>query len=158
VAVAAGGIFPNIDYTMSTLDGSIWYGVQIGVLVAADRAYPQLDLSCLLNANGQALAAQDGQDADGCAGAATNEPGANASEFTIFPTSEALAAAPRVKSVLDKLRMETAAPVPTAPSFFYNATNDELADIQPVDQLVTYYCFSRLSVPSIDVVDQVGPS
>jgi Secretory lipase len=36
--------------------------------------------------------------------------------------------------------METAAPVPTAPSFFYNAINDELAHIQPVDQLVTYYC------------------
>ena len=140
VAVAAGGIFPDLDYTMSTLDGSIWYGVQIGVLVAIDRAYPQLDLSSLLNANGQALAAQDGQDADGCAGAATNEPGGDASQFTIFPSSPALAAAPKVRSVLDKLDMKTAAPVPTAPSFFYNAINDELAHIQPVDQLVAYYC------------------
>ncbi len=140
VAVAAGGIFPDLDYTMSTLDGSPWYGVQIGVLVAINRAYPQLDLSSLLNANGQTLAAQDGQDADGCAGAATNEPARNASEFTIFPTSGDLAAAPRVKNALDKLFMETAAPVPTAPSFFYNATGDELAHIQPVDQLVSYYC------------------
>ena len=70
---------------MSTLDGSIWYGVQIGVLVAIDRAYPQLDLTSLLNANGQALAAQDGQDADGCAGAATNEPGGNASRVHDLP-------------------------------------------------------------------------
>ena len=146
VAVAAGGIFPNLDYTISTLDGSVWYGVQIGVLVAINRAYPQLNLSSLLNPNGQALAAQDGQDADGCAGAATNEPAGNASEFTIFPGSEALAAAPEVRTVLDKLDMETAAPVPTAPSFFYNAINDELAHIQPVDHLVTYYCAHGASI------------
>ena len=146
VAVAAGGIFPNLDYTMGTLDGSVWYGVQIGVLVAINRAYPQLNLSSLLNPNGQALAAQDGQDADGCAGAATNEPAGNASEFTIFPGSEALAATPEVRTVLDKLDMETAAPVPTAPSFFYNAINDELAHIQPVDHLVTYYCAHGASI------------
>ena len=140
VAVAAGGLFPDIDYTLSALDGSPWYGVEIGALVAINRAYPQLDLPSLLNAQGQALAAQDGQDASGCGGAATNEPGGNASEFTNFPSSAALAAAPQVKSVLNKLYMETAAPVPTAPSFFYNAINDELAHIQPVDKLVAYYC------------------
>ena len=140
VAVAVGGIFPDMDYTMGTLDGSIWYGVQIGVLVAINRAYPQLNLNHLLNATGRALAAQDGQDAFGCAGAATNEPGGNAAEFTIYPSSHALAAAPPVENLLGKLTMETAAPVPTAPSFFYNAINDELAHIQPVDQLVAYYC------------------
>jgi Secretory lipase len=140
VAVAAGGIFPDIDYTMSTLDGSIWYGVQIGALVAVNRAYPQLELGHLLNAAGQALAALDGQDAFGCGGAASDEPGGDAAEFTIYPSSAALAAAPPVENVLDKLTMETAASVPTAPSFFYNAVNDELAHIQPVDQLVAYYC------------------
>jgi hypothetical protein len=140
VAVAAGGIFPDIDYTESTLDGSYWYGVQIGDLVAIDRAYPALDLPSLLNANGRALAAVDGQDADGCAGATSNAQGGNASEYTIFPTSEALAAYPHDKRVLDKLTMETAAPVPTAPSFFYNAVGDELAHIQPVDKLVADYC------------------
>lgn len=146
VGVAVGGLFPNMDYTMSTLDGSIWYGVQIGVLVAIDRAYPALNLNALLNAQGQALAAQDGQDADGCAGAATNEPGGNASEFTIFPSSQALAAAPQVKNVLDRLTMETAALVPTAPSFFYNAINDELAHIEPVDKIVAYYCAHRATI------------
>lgn len=140
VAVAAGGIFPDLDYTMSTLDGSAWYGVQIGVLTAIDRAYPQLNLSHLLNSAGRSLAAQDGQDVYGCAGAATNEPGGNASEFTIYGSSQALAAAPQVQNVLGNLTMETAAPVPTAPSFFYNAVNDELARIQPVDKLVAYYC------------------
>ena len=127
VAVAAGGIFPDLDYTISTLDGSPWYGVQIGVLVAINRAYPQLDLASILNASG-------------CAGAATNEPGSNASQFTIYPSSQALAATPQVKSVLNNLYMETAAPVPTAPSFFYNAINDELAHIAPVDKLVSYDC------------------
>ena len=145
-AVAAGGIFPDLDYTMSAFDGSIWYGIQIGVLVAVDRAYPQLNLDHLLNAAGRALAAQDGQDAFGCAGAATNEPGGNASRFTIYPSSQALAAALPVRNVLGKLTMETAAPVPTAPSFYYNAINDELARIQPVDQLVAYYCAHRATI------------
>jgi hypothetical protein len=140
VAVAAGGIFPDIDYTISTMDGSIWYGVEIGVLVAVDRAYPRLNLGHRLTAAGRALAAADGRDAFGCAGAASNEPGGNASEFTIYPSSHALASAPPVENVLGKLTMETASPVPTAPSFFYNAINDELARIQPVDQLVAYYC------------------
>lgn len=140
VAVAAGGIFPDIDYTESMLDGSYWYGVQIGDLVAIDRAYPAIGLPSLLNANGRSLAAADGQDADGCAGATSNAQGGSASEYTIFPTSQALAAYPRVKRVLDKLTMETAAPVPTAPSFFYNAVSDELAHIQAVDKVVAYYC------------------
>ncbi len=42
--------------------------------------------------------------------------------------------------MLGNLTMETAAPVPTAPSFFYNAVSDELAHIGPVDKLVAYYC------------------
>ena len=140
VAVAAGGIFPDIDYTESTLDGSYWYGVQIGDLVAINRAYPELGLPSLLNARGRALAAVDARDGDGCAGATSNAQGGNAAEYTIFPSSEALAAAPRVRRVLGKLTMETAAPVPTAPSFFYNAVGDELAHIQSVDRLVAYYC------------------
>ena len=145
VAVAVGGIFPDIDYTISTLDGSPWYGVEIGVLVAANRAFPQLGLPSLLNASGQTLAQQDGQDADGCAGAATNEPAGNASEFTVYPSSQALAAAPRVESVLRHLDMFRA-PVPRAPSFFYNAIGDELAHIQPVDQLVARYCAAGATI------------
>ena len=145
VAVAAGGIFPDVDYTVSTLDGSPWYGVQLGVLVAAGRAYPALQPSLLLNATGQALAAQDAQDADGCAGAATNAPGGNAAEYTVYPTSEALAAAPRVKQVLDNLNLDRA-PVPTAPSFFYNAIGDELAHIGPVDQMVARYCAAGATI------------
>jgi hypothetical protein len=139
VGVAAGGIFPDLDYTFSTLDNSIWYGVEIGVSVAINRAYPQYDLNSLLNAKGQALAQQDGQDSSGCAGAASNEPGGNAAEYTNYPSSQALAALTQVKDVLNNLNLNNA-PVPTAPSYFYNAINDELAHIQPVDQLVAKYC------------------
>ena len=145
VAVAAGGIFPDLDYTISTLDGSPWYGVEIGVLVAINRAYPQLNLDQILNAAGQTLAQQDGEDASGCAGAATNEPGGNASQFTVYPSSPELAQAPQVKSVLENLYLDNA-PVPTAPSFFYNAINDELAHIQPVDQLVARDCLAGAKI------------
>jgi hypothetical protein len=139
VGVAAGGIFPDLDYTFSTLDNSIWYGAEIGVSVAIDRAYPEFDLSSLLNAKGQTLAEQDGQDASGCAGAASNEPGGTAAEYTNYPSSQAIAALPRVSGVLNNLNLNNA-PIPAAPSYFYNAINDELAHIQPVDQLVDSYC------------------
>jgi Secretory lipase len=145
VGVAAGGIFPDLDYTISTLDNSIWYGVEIGVSVAINRAYPHYHLDSLLNPQGQALAQQDGQDASGCAGAASNEPGGTAAEYTNYPSSQALAALPQVTSVLNELNLNNA-PVPAAPSFFYNAINDELAHIQPVDQLVAKYCLAGAKI------------
>ena len=75
VGVAAGGNFPDLDYTTQHFDNSIWYGTEIGVLESFSRALPQdFDLSKLLNASGQALAAKDGQDGSGCAGSTLNEP------------------------------------------------------------------------------------
>ena len=62
VGVAAGGNFPDLGYTTQNLDNSIWYGTQIGVLESFSRALPQdFDLTKILNASGQALAAKDGQ-------------------------------------------------------------------------------------------------
>jgi len=145
VGVAAGGNFPNLDYTLSKFDGSLWYGTEIGVMESFSRAYPQFDLKTLLNAAGQALAVQDGQDASGCAGSTTNEPLGQASQYTNFPSSEALAADPLVTSVLAKMSLQDA-PLPTAPLFLYNAIGDELAHIQPVDTLVARYCAKGVTV------------
>jgi Secretory lipase len=145
VGVAAGGEFPDLDYTMARFDGSLWYGTEIGVMESFSRAYPQFDLTRLLNPAGQALAAKDGQDASGCAGSTLNEPGANASQYTNFPSSQALAADPVVKSVLDKASLRYA-PLPKAPLYLYNAQTDELAHIEPVDALVASYCAHGLTV------------
>src|SRR5581483_11497251 len=109
--MAAGGNFPDLDYTLSHEDGSLWFGTEVGALESFSRAYPQLVLSKLLNGAGLALAARDGMDAGGCGGATLNEPGATASQFTRFPTSQALAADPTVRSVLAKGSLDNA-PLP----------------------------------------------
>jgi hypothetical protein len=140
VGIAAGGNFPDFTYTMSQFDGSLWYGIEIGVLVSFNRAYPELDLPSLLNANGRAVAAQDGEDAGGCASSTLNEPGGNASQFTNYPSSTALADVPRVHHILDELSLLDTGPALSPPSFIYNAIGDEIAHIEPVDTWVADEC------------------
>ena len=107
VGIAAGGNFPNLDYTTQYLDNSVWYGTEIGVLVSFNRALPQdFNLNQLLNAAGQALAAKDAQDGSGCGGSTLNEPYGNASQYTNFPDSEALADYAPVKRGLDRAQPE----------------------------------------------------
>ncbi len=146
VGVAAGGNFPDLGYTTQNLDNSIWYGTQIGVLESFSRALPQdFDLTKILNASGQALAAKDGQDGSGCAGSTLNEPYGNASQYTNFPDSEALADYPPVKSGLAALSLKNG-PLPKAPLFLYNSVDDDLAFIQPVDTWVANYCRHGVTV------------
>lgn len=146
VGVAAGGNFPDLVYTTEHLDNSIWYGTQIGVLESFSRALPQdFDLSKLLNASGQALAAKDGQDASGCAGSTLNAPYGNASQYTNFPDSEALAEYPPVNRGLEYLSLKNG-PLPKAPLFLYNSVDDDLAFIGPVDAWVANYCRHGVTV------------
>ncbi len=146
VGVAAGGNFPDLDYTTQYLDNSIWYGTEIGVLVSFNRALPQdFDLSKLLNAAGQSLAAKDAQDGSGCGGSTLNEPYGNASQYTNFPGSEALADYAPVERGLDEISLKYG-PLPKAPLFIYNSTGDDLAFIQPVDAWVANYCRHGVTV------------
>jgi len=89
VGIAAGGNLPDYEYTESHLDGSLWYGVQIGTMESFSRAFSSFNLQQLLNPAGLALAAQDGSNSAGCSSSTLNEPGGNASEYTDFPSSEA---------------------------------------------------------------------
>ncbi len=59
--------------------------------------------------------------------------------YTNYPTSQALAAVPRVKRVLAKLSLAKGA-VPMAPSFIYNTVHDEIMRIQQVDALAHHWC------------------
>jgi len=146
VGVAAGGNFPDLVYTTENLDNSIWYGTEIGVLESFSRALPQdFDLTRLLNASGQALAAKDGQDGSGCAGSTLNEPFGNASQYTNFPDSAALAAYPPVNEGLEQLSLKNG-PLPKAPMLLYNSVDDDLAFIQPVDAWVANYCRHGVTV------------
>jgi hypothetical protein len=145
VGIAGGGNFPDFDYTLSQFDGSPWYGIEIGVMESFSRAYRDFRLNQLLNAAGQALAAEDGADAFGCGGSTTNEPGGTASEYTNFPSSEALAADPLVKRVMARLSFRYA-PYPKAPELLYNSVEDDIAYIKPVDALVRQYCAAGVTV------------
>ncbi len=139
VGVAAGGIAANIIALLPVWDGGAFSGAAIGIFVSVDRAYPQFDLNAILNAKGQALAAQDATDANGCGGSIVNAPFDPASDYSNYPSIQALLAVPRVQNVFAKLNLITG-PVPAAPSYFYNAIHDELATIGPVDQLVAVDC------------------
>jgi triacylglycerol lipase len=145
VGTAAGGNLPDYDYNESQLDGTIWYGIQIGTMESFSRAYSDFKLSELLNPAGLALAAQAGSDTAGCGSSALNEPGANASEFTNFPSSQALAADPLVKRVLARMSLRYA-PDPTTPEFIYNSVDDDIAFVQPVDAWVAQSCAAGVRV------------
>ena len=99
----------------------------------------------MLNASGQALAAKDGQDGSGCAGSTLNEPYGNASEYTNFPNSEALAEYPPVERGLEQLSLKNG-PLPKAPLFLYKSVDDDLAHVQPVDAWVANYCRHGVTV------------
>jgi hypothetical protein len=139
VGAASGGNVPNPIENLAQVNGSVFAGTLIGVSVAVDRAYPELDLDALLNSSGRALAAQDGRDANGCAGSVTNAPFGTVGQYTNYPTPQALEAVPRVKEVYAKLDM-IGGPVPEAPAYVYNEIHDELAIIPPVDQMVASDC------------------
>jgi hypothetical protein len=120
-------------------------GTEIGAMEAFSRAYPDFNLKRFLNPAGLALAAADGQDASGCAGSTTNEPYKNASDFTLFPSSAALAADPLFKRVAARMSLRYA-PYPRTPELLYNGVGDELAHIQPVDALIQQYCKAGVTV------------
>lgn len=147
VGVTAGGNFPDYDYTVTQLDGSLWYGTEIGVMESFSRAYRDFALKKFLNAKGLALAAADGKDASGCAGATLNEPYGNASQYTKFQSSAAMAANPLFKRVMARMGLRYAPyPATKTPEFLYNAVTDELAFITPVDALVQQYCAAGVTV------------
>ena len=139
VGTAAGGIAADPIENLDAVNGTVFAGTLIGVSVAVDRAYPQLDLASILNARGKALAAQDGADGAGCAGAVTNAPFGTVADYTTVSTPQALAALPQVKAAFSKLDLITG-PVPAAPSYWFNEIDDELAIIKPVDELYTADC------------------
>ncbi|HEY1522706.1 MAG TPA: lipase family protein [Solirubrobacteraceae bacterium] len=139
VGAASGGNVPNPIENLGHVNGGPFAGTIIGVSVAINRAYPQLRLNALLNAQGRALAAKDGSDASGCAGSVTNAPGGTVGDYSHYSTPQALEAVPRVRRVFKKLDL-IGRPVPEAPSYLYQEIHDELAIIKPVDQLVAADC------------------
>ena len=98
-----------------------------------------LRLDSILNAKGQALAATDATDGDGCGGLVFNAPFGTVAEYSNYPTPEALEALPNVRSVFAHEDLIGRA-APAAPSLIVNSEQDELAITKPVDELVAADC------------------
>jgi hypothetical protein len=145
VAAAAGGNVPDPAQDLAPLDGSPLFGTVIGVAVGVDRAYPELRLDDILNDKGDALAARDGVDADGCAGSVTNAPLGTIAEYSNYPSADAVLALPRVQRVFARLNLIKRA-APRTPAFILNSEQDELTAVGPVNQLVTAWCAKGASI------------
>ncbi|HEX9711605.1 MAG TPA: lipase family protein [Actinomycetota bacterium] len=132
VAVAAGGVpvgnLANVRY----IDGTLATGTLMAVGVAINRAYPEMDLFAALNQAGAAFADRI---KTGCSSAIFAAPLAHFDDWTTEPN---FFARPIVRGVLEgnQLGQDT----PTAPTFYYNAINDEIIWIAPLDALVAEYC------------------
>jgi triacylglycerol lipase len=142
VAVTAGGVDAEPLYVLAHIDGSILFGgVTLG-LIGINRAYPKLDAFSLFKPAGLAIAKRDAVDGYGCAGGVAAQVQGTAAKYTKYPTSQALAAVPRVEDILAKLSLAKGR-APTAPSFIYNTVHDEIMRIQQVDALVHHWCAAR---------------
>ena len=139
VGVTAGGIGPNLEASFRGYPGPPFFGTVLGLGVALDRAYPQLQFDDLLNDHGREQAARDSRDADGCGGLVFNAPLATVPGNTRFPDMDSLLAVPRVHEVLEKVNL-IKGPTFKAPSLFVQGEQDELAFIGPVDELVAANC------------------
>ena len=139
VAAASGGNVPNPIEDLAPLNGSPLFGTVIGVAVGVNRAFPELHLDSILNAKGQALAATDGSDGDGCGGLVTNAPFGTVAEYSNYSTPEALLALPNVRSVFAHEDLIGRA-APAAPSLIVQSAQDELAYTPPVAKLVAADC------------------
>jgi hypothetical protein len=132
VGVAGGGVPVGNRETFAYLDGSVGTGVLMATSIALDHAFPQMNLFAYLNAKGKAFAQQV---STGCATSVFAAPYAHYDDWTTVPDAVDL---PQVAEVIATNSLGHAAP--TAPTFYYNAINDELITIKALDKLVAYYC------------------
>jgi hypothetical protein len=139
VGVTSGGVDADPEYILAHLDGSLLFGGLMVGMVGIDRAYPELNPYPLLNPAGLAIVRKDTVDGYGCGGGILAWAHGTAAKYTNYPSSQALAAVPRLKRVLTTLNLANG-PVPTAPSYIYNTVDDEIMRIEQVDALVAHWC------------------
>ncbi|WP_051471147.1 lipase family protein [Patulibacter minatonensis] len=138
VGAAAGGV-PTLDAaSIRGLDGSLGSGLVLPILTALERAYPELSLDPLLNDHGRAHRQRT---RTGCAVTVFSAPFGRLADFTAVPD---VLAVPRVARIVDRNALGGAAPV--APTLVYNAIQDDLIKIAPVDVLVDRWCAAGANV------------
>lgn len=138
--VAAGGVPPDIEAVARQIDGGPFAGILFGAAQGIERAYPEMDVRSVLNAEGRALYEQI---EDACVDEITN---AGVFKRTKdLTTVDDVLSLPRVQKALARNHLGRGA-TPTAPLYVYHAINDELIPIAAVDDLVARYCREGVTV------------
>jgi hypothetical protein len=147
VGVAAGGVPADIEAIARAIDGTALSGVYFGATVGLSRAYPEIDVDSLLNDKGKAAFETLGHQC--------------IAEFTVrfafqhmrdYVTVPELLDVPAVRRVIAENTMGQR--VPSAPTYIYQGTNDELAITPPVDALVQTYCGMGATVQYVKILGE----
>lgn len=139
VGTAAGGIPVNLEHVARGLDGGPGSGLLLAAAVGLNRAYPQLRLDQILNAEGKKAAADIASE---CVEQfASSYAFKHLADYSRVPDPLGL---PAVRAVLaaNLLGRRT----PSAPMHIYEATNDELIPLSDVQDLAANYCRHGLAV------------
>ena len=139
VGAAHGGAPYVLRTTIANLDGGPFAGILLAAVVGIGRAYPEMNLDELLNAEG--LAMRDAIGKQCLEEFALAYPGATIDQYTDRPDTKDL---PNVAAVIadNGLGQRT----PTAPLFIYHAATDELNPIAGTDAIVENYCRRGVAV------------
>lgn len=137
--VAAGGVPPDIEAVARKIDGGPFAGILFAAAQGLERAYPEMRVREILNAEGKALYDEI---ADKCVEDITNAGMfKRMADLSKVPDPLVL---PRIQKVLWKNHLGKR--TPAAPLYIYHAILDELIPIATVDELVAGYCADGATV------------
>ncbi len=148
VAGAPGGIPVYAKEVAEYDNGGVGFGLILAASVGLDRAYPELELNSLLNAEG--LAAEKKIENQCLTEYVENYPFKKFSEYTKPEYPEPLDV-PQVEKVL--VADSLAKAVPAEPAFLWQSKTDELVPAAGVERLANYYCSE-----GVDVTFDLGAS
>jgi Secretory lipase len=151
VGVAAGGTPAGDRETFDYLDGRTGSGVEMGAMIALQRAHPSVRWSGLLNAYGRRVAAREAS-GPGCVTPVVSGTD-RASQWTTVPDPLSVR---RIAAAVAANALGQHAP--TAPAFLYVSQHDELISLNDSDKLAVRWCSDGAHLDYFrDPTDYVGP-
>lgn len=143
--VALGGNNALIREGLRAFDGSFAGGTLVIGLIGLDRAYPDLQLTRVLNDRGRAAVAAGQEDC--IADASARNPFLRSADVLTDPSA---IDRPPLTTAFDRASPLKIPGTPAAPVYDYHARQDELAPIGPSRQLLERYCRAGVPVQSVE--------
>ncbi len=139
--VAAGGIAVDVRNVARKVNKKLFAGLYFGVVAAYARAYPEINVEALTNANGKAMLEEVGE--------MSNYTKPNFFKYAYkdlqsYVTVPNILDLPEVKAVIEENRLGQAKP--GAPTYLYNGTTDQVMPWEDVQALRTKYCSQGVKV------------